>query len=119
MRKGFDGLQGLVSGVLGQDPLSGHLFLFVNRRRDRLSSPIRHAHRTRCRVLSFPAKMIGSLETTISKNWRRAIGRCRQNYGVLAGHWHNRLWKEPEYHKRQIDFFKRYLDGLSLPVESN
>ena len=26
MRKGFDGLQGVVSGVLEQDPLSGHLF---------------------------------------------------------------------------------------------
>lgn len=36
MRKGFDGLQGLVSGVLEQDPLSGHLFLFINRRRDKL-----------------------------------------------------------------------------------
>tara|TARA_R110001592_G_C13141636_1_gene747378 strand:- start:1962 stop:2351 length:390 start_codon:yes stop_codon:yes gene_type:complete len=36
MRKGFDGLQGLVAGTLGQDPLSGHLFLFVNRRRDKL-----------------------------------------------------------------------------------
>lgn len=36
MRKGFDGLQGLVTGVLEQDPLSGHLFLFVNRRRDKL-----------------------------------------------------------------------------------
>ncbi|HBJ37679.1 MAG TPA: IS66 family insertion sequence hypothetical protein [Planctomycetaceae bacterium] len=36
MRKGFDGLQGCVSSVLGQDPLSGHLFLFVNRRRDKL-----------------------------------------------------------------------------------
>lgn len=36
MRKGFDGLQGLVSGVLAQDPLCGHLFLFVNRRRDKL-----------------------------------------------------------------------------------
>lgn len=36
MRKGFDGLQGLVSSVLGKDPLSGHLFLFVNRRRDKL-----------------------------------------------------------------------------------
>lgn len=34
MRKRFDGLQGLVSSVLGQGPLSGHLFLFVNRRRD-------------------------------------------------------------------------------------
>lgn len=36
MRKGFDGLQGLVLNVLKQDPLTGHLFLFVNRRRDRL-----------------------------------------------------------------------------------
>jgi transposase len=36
MRKGFDGLQGLITGVLAEDPLSGHLFLFVNRRRDRL-----------------------------------------------------------------------------------
>lgn len=36
MRKGFDGLQGIITGVLEQDPLSGHLFLFVNRRRDKL-----------------------------------------------------------------------------------
>ncbi|MEK6234758.1 MAG: IS66 family insertion sequence element accessory protein TnpB [Planctomycetales bacterium] len=36
MRKGFNGLQGIVSGTLEQDPLSGHLFLFVNRRRDKL-----------------------------------------------------------------------------------
>ena len=36
MRRGFNGLQGQVVGVLEQDPLSGHLFLFVNRRRDKL-----------------------------------------------------------------------------------
>ena len=36
MRKGFDGLSGLVRGCFGQDLLSGHLFLFVNRRGDRL-----------------------------------------------------------------------------------
>ena len=36
MRKGFDGLCGLVIGSLEHDPLSGHLFLFVNRRRDKL-----------------------------------------------------------------------------------
>lgn len=36
MRKGFDGLQGIVIGVLEQDPMSGHLFLFLNRRRDKL-----------------------------------------------------------------------------------
>lgn len=36
MRKGFDGLCGLVTSQLGHDPLCGSLFLFVNRRRDRL-----------------------------------------------------------------------------------
>ena len=34
MRKGFDGLFGLVRDRLGQDPLSGHLFLFSNRGRN-------------------------------------------------------------------------------------
>ena len=36
MRKGFDTLAVLVRDDLGDDPLSGHLFLFVGRRRDRL-----------------------------------------------------------------------------------
>jgi len=33
MRKSFDGLCGIVRSVLGEDPLSGSLFVFVNRRR--------------------------------------------------------------------------------------
>ena len=36
MRRGFDGLYGLVRDRLGQDPLSGHLFLFTNRSHTRL-----------------------------------------------------------------------------------
>jgi transposase len=36
MRKSFDGLAALVSGGLTLDPLSGHLFVFVNKRRDRI-----------------------------------------------------------------------------------
>ena len=35
MRQSFDGLLGMVHQFLGQDPLSGHLLLFLNRRRDR------------------------------------------------------------------------------------
>jgi transposase len=33
LRKGYDGLFGLVKTGLGRDPLSGDLFLFVNKRR--------------------------------------------------------------------------------------
>ena len=36
MRKSFDALSGLVQECFGQDPLAGHLFLFLNRRRDRI-----------------------------------------------------------------------------------
>jgi transposase len=36
MRKAIDGLSALVRSVLAQDALSGHLFVFCNRRRDRL-----------------------------------------------------------------------------------
>ena len=38
MRMGFEGLHGLVRDQLGQDPLSGHLFLFTNRTRTRLKA---------------------------------------------------------------------------------
>lgn len=38
MRKGFEGLYGLVRDHLGQDPLSGHLYLFTNRTRNRLKA---------------------------------------------------------------------------------
>ena len=37
MRKSFDGLFALVQQVFQRDPLDGHLFLFLNRRRDRLA----------------------------------------------------------------------------------
>lgn len=35
LRKGYDGLYGLVTEGMGRDPLSGDLFLFVNRERTR------------------------------------------------------------------------------------
>lgn len=36
MRKGYDGLYGLAASQLGEDPRSGHLFVFANRQRTRL-----------------------------------------------------------------------------------
>ena len=36
MRKSFTGLVALTESILREDPLSGHLFVFINRRRDRI-----------------------------------------------------------------------------------
>ena len=36
LRKGINGLSGLVRGELKSDPLDGSLFVFINKRRDRL-----------------------------------------------------------------------------------
>jgi len=36
MRKGFDGLSGLVKTSMNRSPLDGSVYLFINRRRDRM-----------------------------------------------------------------------------------
>jgi transposase len=36
MRKSYDGLSALVNNVLHEDPTSGHLFVFINRKRTQM-----------------------------------------------------------------------------------
>ena len=36
LRKSFDGLSGLVTSVLGRDPLDGSLYVFLSKRRNRM-----------------------------------------------------------------------------------
>ena len=38
LRKSFDGLSGLVESVFKRNVLDGHLFLFINKRRDRVKA---------------------------------------------------------------------------------
>lgn len=38
MRKSFDGLSGIIRGTFDADPCDGSLFLFVNKRRDRIKA---------------------------------------------------------------------------------
>jgi transposase len=36
LRRGFDGLAAATRSLMGADPLSGHVFVFLNRRRNRV-----------------------------------------------------------------------------------
>jgi len=36
LRRGFDGLAAATRSLMGADPMSGHVFVFLNRRRDRI-----------------------------------------------------------------------------------
>lgn len=36
MRKSFDSLSGIVSSIIRKDPLSGHLFVFINKSRSKI-----------------------------------------------------------------------------------
>lgn len=36
MRKGFDGLSGLVNNKMGRNPIDGNVYVFINRRRDKI-----------------------------------------------------------------------------------
>jgi transposase len=36
LRRGFDGLAAATRSVIGEDPLSGHVFVFLNRRKNRI-----------------------------------------------------------------------------------
>ena len=38
MRKGFDGLAGIVRDELSEDPMSGTLFIFLNKKRDKIKA---------------------------------------------------------------------------------
>ncbi len=36
MRKSFDTISAIVSGIIRKDPLSGHLFVFINKSRSKI-----------------------------------------------------------------------------------
>lgn len=78
MRKSFDGLCGLVSGRLGKDPLSGDIFIFINKRRT-LVKLLRWEPGGF--VLFYKRLEKGTFEIPLSKN----TGLCQPlEYGQLA-----------------------------------
>jgi len=78
MRKGFNGLSGLVRNALGADPLSGDVFVFLNRRRDRMKiltwesgGFVLFYKRLERGTFQFPPTNQGGLSCTIS--WHELV----------------------------------------------
>ncbi len=77
LRKGFDGLYGIVMAELGRDPLDGDCFLFVNRARSRakvllwdgtgLCIYMKRLERNRFACLWDEAESHASVELTMSE----------------------------------------------------
>ncbi len=86
LRKGYDGLSALVSAELEQDPLSGDLFLFVNRKR------------TMAKVLLWD----GTGLCIFSKRLERGCFAC--------------LWKSPEAESLRLtsNELQLFLEGSQL-----
>lgn len=81
MRKSFDGLTGLVKNAMCKDPLSGHLFVFVNRRGNVLKS----LYWDRSGFCVWAKRLE---QGSFISNWQRTSGRemdCTQLKLLLEG----------------------------------
>jgi len=72
MRKGFDGLSGLIINKLGKNPIDGSVYIFINRRRDRMKLLVWQSNGFVLyykRLESGTFEITWSLENEISIEW--------------------------------------------------
>lgn len=81
MRRSFDGLSRLAEEVCRGDPFSGHLFVFGNRRQDRLKilfwdtdGFVVYAKRLEAGTFRFPSGNAGVLEADSEQLWALLSG---------------------------------------------
>ncbi len=77
MRKGFDGLSGIVTNEMRQDPLDGSVYIFINRRRNRMKMLVWESggfmlYYKRLELGTFELPR-GSTNGTMSLNWEMLV----------------------------------------------
>ena len=115
LRKGFDGLSALVQTVFDRSVLDGHLFLLLNRRRDR----IKILWWDQDGLAIFDKRLErGTSEVPAHAPEARGVGCRRSNDGVgTAGDKRARAWSSSTaiaHHtgkKRRFFLLGRYLSG--------
>jgi transposase len=70
MRKAYDGLCGEVVSFMKQEPTSGHLFVFVNKRRDRMKILVwdRHGFWLLCKRLEAGRFQLPALHDPVQRS---------------------------------------------------
>lgn len=78
MRKGFDGLSGIVMSELAKDPMDGSVYIFINRRRDRMKillwesgGFLLYYKRLESGTFDYPLNELG--ESRISISWEDLV----------------------------------------------
>ena len=129
MRKSYDGLSGMVEEVVKQSPLSGHLFVFRNRRGDKLKilywvgdGLCIWAKRLEAGTFELPLGKEGGKEAMPMDKTRAqtALGFIRLLYDTealaqIAGAETRRTLRQ-KHSRPVLAKFKEWLDGQALVV---
>ncbi len=82
MRKGFDGLSGIVRSKMNRSPLDGSVYMFINRRRDRMKMLVWESGGF---MLYYKRLERGTFEIPISSNNQESTLKWETLVLMLAG----------------------------------